>query len=73
MYFELQMSGAIFARAVRNRLRSIPLAVDLSLPDLSGGTLVVDKIIIGDNTTIQREQKIAYTVPIRFIANHEFG
>ena len=61
MYFELQMSGAIFARAVRNRLRSIPLAVDLSLPDLSGGTLVVDKIIIGDNTTIQREQKIAYT------------
>ena len=30
MYFELQMSGAVFARAVRNRLRSIPLAVDLS-------------------------------------------
>ena len=63
MYFELQMSGAVFARAVRNRLRSIPLAVDLSFPDPNDATnmLVVDQVIIGDNTTIQREQKIVYT------------
>jgi hypothetical protein len=59
MYFELQMSGAEIARAVRNRLRSIPLAVDLSFPDPNDATnmLVVDQVIIGDNTTIQREQK----------------
>lgn len=55
MYFELQMSGAVFARAVRNRLRSIPLAVDLSFPDINGATVVVDQIIIGDSTTIQRD------------------
>ena len=49
------MSGAVFARAVRNRLRSIPLAVDLSFPDPNDATnmLVVDQVIIGDKTTIQ--------------------
>ena len=61
MYFELQMSGAVFTRVVRNRFRSIPLGVDLELPNPSGGILVVDQIIIGDATTLQREQIVDYS------------
>jgi hypothetical protein len=53
MYFELQMSGAVFTRVVRNRLRSIPLGVDLTLPDPEGGMLVVDQVVIGDTTTLR--------------------
>src|SRR4051794_31952727 len=61
MYFELQMSGAVFTRVVRNRLRSIPLGVDLSFPGPGGGMLVVDQVIIGDATTLQREQTVDYS------------
>lgn len=61
MYFELQMSGAVFTRVVRNRLRSIPIGVDLELPNPGGGILVVDQVIIGDATTLQREQTIDYS------------
>jgi hypothetical protein len=62
MYFELQLSASVFTRVVRNRLRSLPLGVDLSLPDPDdGGLLVVDQVIIGDSTTVQREQFIDYS------------
>src|ERR1700730_5379721 len=61
MYFELQMSGAVFTRPVRNRVRSIPIAVDLSVPDQDGSMLVVDQVVIGDTTTLQREQTVDYS------------
>ena len=55
MFFELQLSAAVFARVIRNRLRALPLGLDLSLPDQNGGELVVDQVQIGDFTSIQRE------------------
>jgi hypothetical protein len=56
MYFELQLSAVVFTRAVRNRLKALPLFVDLSFPDVDGTPLVVDEVIIGDETTLQRER-----------------
>lgn len=55
MYFELQLSAAVFARVIRNRLRALPLGLDLSLPDQDNGELVVDQVQIGDATSVQRE------------------
>jgi hypothetical protein len=55
------MSGAVFTRVVRNRIRSIPISVDLSFPDQNGVMLVVDQVVISDNTTLQREQTIDYS------------
>ena len=51
MYFELQLSAAVFARVIRNRLRSLPLGLDLGVPD-PDGDLVVDRVVIGDTTTV---------------------
>jgi len=61
MYFELQLSAAVFSRVIRNRLRAIPLGLDLSLPDESDGELVVDQVVIGDSTTVQREKVVDYS------------
>jgi hypothetical protein len=68
MYFELQMSGAVFTRVVRNRLRAINLGIDLSLPD-PGGLLVVDQIVITNTTTLQREQTVDYSTGVPVITN----
>jgi len=54
MYFELQLSAAVFGRVIRNRLRALPLGLDLSLPD-PNGELVVDQVQIGDPTRVQQE------------------
>jgi hypothetical protein len=63
MYFELQLSGDVFGRIVRNRLKALPLCPDREFVDDDGkltgvpGTLVVvDRVEIGENTSIQREQ-----------------
>lgn len=58
MYFELQLSANVFARIVRNRLKAVPLCIDRELPVMGGTRLVVDQIVIGETTWIQREQKI---------------
>jgi hypothetical protein len=54
MYFELQLSAAVFGQVIRNRLRALPLGLDLSLPD-PNGELVVDQVQIGHTTSVQRE------------------
>jgi hypothetical protein len=63
MYFELQLSADVFTRIVRNRIKALPLCIDREFIDVEGkltgvsGTLVViDRVEIGDVTTIQREQ-----------------
>ena len=61
MYFELQLSAAVFSRVIRNRLRALPLGLDLSLPDERDGELVVDQVVIGDSTTVQREKVVDYS------------
>jgi len=58
MYFELQLSASVFTRIIRNRLKSIPLCVDRELDDSDGTRLVVDRVVIADNTWLQREQSI---------------
>ena len=58
MYFELQLSSAVFSTIVRNRLKAIPLCVDRELTDPDGNRLVVDQVIIGESTWLQREQTI---------------
>jgi len=58
MYFELQLSSNAFARIVRNRLRAVPLCIDLELQDEKNATLVVDRVVVGDTTLIQRERTI---------------
>src|SRR4051812_21934035 len=58
MYFELQLSQKVFTRFVRNRLKALPLCVDRELTDADGNRLVVDQVVIGETTLIQREQKI---------------
>lgn len=58
MYFELQLSANVFTRIVRNRLKAVPLCVDRELTDADGNRLVVDQIVIGETTWIQREQTI---------------
>ena len=56
MYVEIQLSAEVFARSVRNRLKAIPLALDMSFPDENGAMLVVDQVVIGSSTTVQRER-----------------
>ena len=63
MNFELQLSSDVLTRIVRNRLKALPLCVDREFVDtdgkltgISGAGVVVDRIEIGENTTIQREQ-----------------
>ena len=63
MYFELQLSAAVLARVIRNRLRSLPLGLDLGVPD-PDGDLVVDRVVIGDTTTLQRERSVAGVVGV---------
>jgi hypothetical protein len=60
MFFELQLSANVFARIVRNRMKAIPLcdSVDKEVKDEDGTLLVIDQIVIGENTWIQREQTI---------------
>jgi hypothetical protein len=58
MFFELQLSSNVFTRMVRNRLKAISLCVDRELPDVDGTPLVVDQVVIGESTWIQREQRI---------------
>lgn len=59
MYFELQFSGDVFTRVVRNRLRALDLCQDLTFPDpLGGPDLVVDEVLVGDATTLQRERAL---------------
>lgn len=58
MYFELQLSANVFTRIVRNRLKALPLCVDRELTDADGNRLVVDQVVIGETTWIQREQTI---------------
>lgn len=61
MYFELQLSASVFTRMVRNRLRSLAVGIDLTIPGQDGSPLVVDQVVIGDATILQREQAIDYT------------
>lgn len=58
MYFELQLSAGVFTRIIRNRLKALPLCVDREFTDEGGNRLVVDQVVIGDGTWIQREQTI---------------
>jgi hypothetical protein len=58
MYFELQLSASVFTRIIRNRLKALPLCVDRELIDPDGNRLVVDQVVVGETTWIQREQTI---------------
>lgn len=58
MYFELQLSANVFTRIVRNRLKALPLCIDRELIDSDGTPLVVDQVVVGETTWIQREQTI---------------
>lgn len=58
MYFELQLSANVFTRIFRNRLKALPLCVDRELLAPDGTLLVVNQIVIGESTSIQREQII---------------
>jgi hypothetical protein len=62
MYFELQLSAPIFCRIVRNRLKALPLCLDREFVDtegkltgVKGAVVVVDRLEIGENTSIQPE------------------
>jgi hypothetical protein len=63
MFFELQLSSAIFGRVVRNRLRAQRLCVDQELA-VAGAQLVVDRIEVKDETTIHREAGSSQQVAI---------
>jgi len=58
------MSASVFARVIRNRLRSIPIGIDLTLPDPTDANsrLVVDQVIVGDSTIVRREKAVSYDV-----------
>lgn len=58
MFFELQLSANVFTRIIRNRLKALPLCVDRELTDGDGNRLVVDQVVIGETTWIQREKTI---------------
>lgn len=73
MYFEMQLSANIFTRIVRNRLKALPMCIDREFVDIDGkltgvpgAVVVVDRIEIGENTSIQREQvqQIVNNAPI---------
>ncbi|HEX3238613.1 MAG TPA: hypothetical protein VHR18_00580 [Solirubrobacterales bacterium] len=58
MFLELQLSSSLFTRIVRNRIKSLPLCLDRDLTDFDGTELTIDRIDIGDATSIQRELEI---------------
>ncbi len=65
MYFELQLSAAVFTHIVRNRLKALPLCIDKEFIDdegkiagVKGAALVVDQVTIGGSTAIQREKRL---------------
>lgn len=58
MYVEFQLSSAAFTRIVRNRFKAVPLCVDRELTGPNGEQLVIDRVAVGENTWIQREQAI---------------
>ncbi len=58
MYFELQLSDDVFTRIVRNRMRAAPMCVNETFLDVDGTLLVVDRVEIGDLTSIQRERSV---------------
>jgi hypothetical protein len=62
MFFELQFSAAVFGRILRNRLRDQDLCRDQQVPnpDNFAEEMVLDQVIIGDNTTVQRELTLKY-------------
>lgn len=70
MYFELQLSTAVFTHIVRNRLKALPLCIDKEfvdtdgkLTDVKGARVVVDQVTIGGSTSIQREKRLVQSGP----------
>ncbi len=70
MYFELQLSEDVFTRIVRNRMRAAPLCVNESFRDEDGTLLVVDRVEIGDLTSIQRERRLDVSSGVEQIVAH---
>jgi hypothetical protein len=62
MFFELQFSAAVFGRILRNRLRELDLCPDKMVPNPDNifEEMVLDQIVIGDSTTVQRELVVDY-------------
>ena len=61
MFFELQLSADIFTRIIRNRLRAEKICPDREFAYKDGSTivpLVVDRVEIGGDTKLQREQRV---------------
>jgi len=63
MYFELQLSADVFTRIVRNRFKALPRCPNREFTDdegkltgVPGAHVVVDRVEVGDDTSIQREQ-----------------
>jgi len=74
MYFELQLSSNVFTRIVCNRIKAVPLCVDWEFFDKSRNLLlVVDRVVVGENTSIQREKKInmASGIPVTEDSNRQ--
>ena len=62
MFLELQFSANVFGRILRNRLRAQDLCRDQSVPNPDNflEEMVLDQVVIGDNTTVQREHAVTY-------------
>ena len=59
MYFQLQLSWDVFTRVVRNRIKSIPLCIYREFLNRKLNLLlVVDRIVVGEKTVIQREKRL---------------
>ena len=57
MFIEMQISGSSFGRILRNNLRLRPICLNYQF-DYEGTSLVIDRVLIGDETIIQREQYV---------------
>ena len=58
MFFELQLSANVFTKIIRNRIKALPICKDQTIKDQDGNLLVLDQVVIGESTWIQREKKI---------------
>lgn len=74
MFFELQLSAAVFGRIVRNRLRAMDLCFDREVPNLGhpDQLMAIDQIVIGDATEVQRELSVEYRDEYDAAGNHLF-
>ncbi|MDO2380094.1 hypothetical protein [Rhodococcus ruber] len=57
MFMEFQVNAGVFATILRNRLRSLPICLDLEFP-VFNSNYVLDRIDFEDGTSLQRERRL---------------